>query len=282
MNFSIYSLATRENFGYCFLDAEEYFAQSLQALGHDVSYSLKQSQKTDYYLVFGWHLSNAWQKLSRDKVIVIQLENLITGNLANGFSPMIFEGVRVWEYSYFNVCRYEKEVRSLNVFHYGYLPTMQEYDHASSEKNHDLYFVGSRTGRRNRIFESLEMNRVTMKIDFGVFGVDVDKGMRQCRAVISPHAYHGNGVWGNGSIPASLRIAYALNQNCPVFAERSGDEMTDRYWSQYVTLFSQKDVAVTVVSSFDFRYQEMLDKTAAWRSSRSMKKEVKRLVEALS
>lgn len=279
MNFTIYSLATRENWGYCFLDAEEYFSQSLQALGHNVSYALKTSQDTDYYLVFGWHLSPKWKELPKDKVVVIQLENLVTGALANGFSPLVFSDVRVWEYSYFNVCRYEKEAKSVSVFNYGFLDTMQEYDHQSCPDHiYDLYFVGSMTSRRKQIFESLEVNRLTMKSDFAVFGVDVDRGMRECRAVISPHAYHKHSVWGIGHIPATLRIAYALNQNAPVFAEESGDEMTDRYWSRYVTLFNAKNAASVIVTAMELRWQDAVDRTRTWRSERSMKREVERLM----
>lgn len=280
MNFSIISYGTRENFGLCFLDAEEYFFNGLTKLGHTCSFTYNST--ADYYLVFGWHLNSDWRNLPREKVIVVQLENLITGNMAAYFFSDIFKGYRVWDYSRQNIDVYRGDAASVQVFNYGFSAPMQEFHYNSiPSAQFDIYFVGSRTPRRNAIFQQLEQYRVTMLMDFGKFGKEVDDNMRKCRAVISPHAYEMNDE-GKGYIPATLRISYALNQGMPVFAERSGDEETDAYWSQFVTLFDAGNAAATIIETFDMNFLGACDKTYHWRTKTSMPNSLRGLVFGLS
>lgn len=277
MKFQLISYATRNNFGRCFEDAETYFQAALHSLGHEAEYELLDP---DFYLIFGWHFTHKWMELPKEKVVIVQLENLVTGNLAERFREEVFQDVRVWDYSPQNRHRLGLAPHQINVFTYGYHPDLDTI-RLKKHREFDALFVGSMTPRRKEIMRSLE-SWAHVPWLFNVFGHKLDTQLARSKVILSPHAYDEQKVRGiaAGYIPASLRIAYALNNGLPVLQEKSSSEADNAYWERF-TFVSSKEMFPSTLAIILNQPDEALFRMERWKRETSMTENVRRLVQDL-
>jgi hypothetical protein len=279
MTISLVSYATRSNFGRCFEDSVDYFFHALTELRYRVVFD--RTDKCDLYLVFGWHLSDEWKKLPQQRTVIIQLENLLSGALAPMFKSEIFAGWNVADYSAQNHSLYKIEARSFTSFTYGYSANMQYIDFKRdfAGKKYDALFVGSTTPRRLECFTRMK-NLVRVGHYFNVFGTPLYRLMESSRIIVSPDAYERTPD-GRGHIPASLRVAFALNQGMPVLMETSSSDKENMHWRQFAQVTTSRRFDIRAFEMLEEDYDNHCDAAERWCNRTSMRANVATLLSEL-
>tara|TARA_B100000519_G_C14162666_1_gene400056 strand:+ start:24 stop:914 length:891 start_codon:yes stop_codon:yes gene_type:complete len=269
----------------CLDEALDLIYFSLQDLGHDVERVMNphrlDKHEPDLYIINGWHFSDEWTQLPPHKTIIVQLENLVTGALANKFAPEIFDGYHVWDYSKTNKKAFKKStLASYNVIEWGYHRCLDFFTPSKNPSN-EVLFYGSLTPRRQTILTAIDsFNEVTCA--YNQWGGKMDRLIEDSKAVVNIGAYKPL-VKGTteGRIIESLRLAYCVNNGVLVVSEDSECPEQNEYWNRYCDVVPLDEIAETIAENlFDDKY---IDKRFAYsqlyKKETSMTKNMEKLLE---
>ena len=283
MNIGLHNWAYKKAFGICLDDAMDFLYFGLLEDGHIVHrFESALDETLDFHIIVGYHFDQ--DRLSKwpypkHRTAIIQLENLISSSFASSFNAELFEGFNVWDYSVQNLNRYRTIKCNAMAFQWGYTKHLKTI-HNNDSTNLDVLFYGSMNPRRESVISQYEAV-CSYQTLFNVFGNSLDDKLRQAKIVISPHYYPevqtNNGL--KGHIPASLRLAYCLNNGVPVQLERSSLSEENFYWRQYALVSDYDTFVADTVIALDLEYPAMRHCVQKWQKETSMAKEVHSLIE---
>lgn len=235
----------------CLDEALDLIYFSLQDLGHEVERImtldyLPPSKEPDLYIINGWFFDNKWIDLPKNKTIIVQLENLITGGLIDKFNPEIFEGFHLWDYSETNRSVFkDTNLGSFHKIRWGYHSCLDFFAPSKSPKT-EVLFYGSLTPRRKPILTKIDsFHEVTCA--FNQWGGKMDRLIEDSKCVVNIGASHPKNLKTNeGRIIEGLRLAYCVNNGVLVVSEKGHDNKENEYWNRYLEVVSLEDMEETI------------------------------------
>ena len=186
------------------------------------------------YIVFGAHeqanqLLMIQQKNSNFKFIIINSEPPASQFLKNKYYISLMRSNIVWDYHELSAQHLTElgiRVYSRYVFEFVFQPSHDK------PREIDIFFCGSRTPRREAIYEKLKSRYPDKNIVFDFDWTYADQTeltkVLQRSSIVLNIPYHEH------HILESHRIHKALSCGCEVVSLYSGDTITDKFYSPYV------------------------------------------------
>ena len=188
------------------------------------------------YIVYGAHeksieLLNAQKQMQHTfGYVIINSEPPLSQFMANKFYIELMKNNVVFDYSNISAIHLKKTY-GINVksFHFFDFPEYQEEE--EPERTIDIFFVGTKTARREKIFHKLKEAYPNKTIEF-VFDwslsapANLTKKLKQAKYVLNI-PYHDH------NILETHRINKALSAGCQVVSLYSGDKTTDLFYEDY-------------------------------------------------
>lgn len=272
----------------CLDEALDLIYFSLQDLGHDVERVLTPHRldktEPDLYIINGWFFDNGWMSLPPHKTVIIQLENLVTGALAEKFSPDIFDGYHIWDYSTINKQALNlKNLSSHSIIEWGYHSCLDFFSPSKTPKT-EVLFYGSLTPRRQTILSKIDgFHEVTCA--YNQWGGKMDRLIEDAKCVVNIGASHPS-VKGTskGRILESLRLAYCINNGVLIVSEEGECKQQNEFWNKYAEIVSLEDLQECISTqlyeeayiSKRFEYSEL------YKKETSMTENMKKLLSKIS
>lgn len=172
-------------------------ANSLNDLGHTVSYKPNRFEAESINILFGSHLllkskTVPTESLNGYNIVAYQLEQLVPGEEASPYLDLLRSMLCVWDYSDKNVAILNQHgITATNAilgFHPGSIITECETT-PFEQQDIDVLLLGMHNPRRHEIIKKLEMQGACALQVYGKYGEEKIEFIRRAKSFINIHYY---------------------------------------------------------------------------------------------